>query len=86
LAFIVSSDVHAGEVIEAVKENAGEYLADCVLFDVYTGTGVEEGMKSLALGLIFQHPDKSLSDDEVQSTIDVVVSTLCQRYGATLRN
>lgn len=86
LAFVVSSDVHAGEVIEAVKENAGEYLTDCVLFDVYTGTGVEEGMKSLALGLIFQHPDKSLSDDEVQSTIDVVVSTLSQRYGATLRN
>ena len=82
----MSDDIQAGQLIQSVNESAGDYLTDCVLFDVYTGTGVEEGMKSLALGLIFQHPDKSLSDEEVQSTIDVVVSTLSQGYGATLRN
>ncbi len=86
LAFIVEETVNADDLVSLIKKEGGEFLTDCILFDLYTGTGVEEGMKSLALGLVFQHPDKSLNDTEVQSTVDVVVSTISQRYGAILRN
>ncbi|BCX82697.1 phenylalanyl-tRNA synthetase beta chain [Methylomarinovum caldicuralii] len=86
LAVVVGEDVPAGAVVAAVREAAGEWLVDVVLFDVYRGAGLEAGEKSLALGLVLQHPECTLTDEEVDRTVTRVVETLRQRFAAKLRS
>jgi len=54
-------------------------------FDRYEGKGIPAGSVSLALRLMFRAPDRTLTDDEVQAAIDIVVPALAQKHGATLR-
>ncbi len=62
VALIVDADVAAQNVVDAVREGAGELLEDVRLFDVYTGPQIGEGRKSIALALRFRaagsHPDR----------------------------
>ena len=55
------------------------------LFDRYEGRGVPEGKVSVAFRLIFQRPDRTLTDQEVAAQTDRVVQALSHRFGATLR-
>ncbi len=85
LAVLVKADVAADDLLAAITEVAGELLRDIKLFDVYAGKGIEPGFKSLALGLTLQHASRTLTDDEVNSLFDQVVSTLETRFNAQLR-
>ncbi len=73
-------------LLDTIHEQAGEALTDLRLFDVYQGAGVEEGRKSLALGLTWQHPSRTLTDAEINQTIDNIVAVSSERFGALLRN
>ena len=64
---------------------AGEWLTDLRLFDVYQGKGIDPHRKSLAVGLTWQHPSRTLNDDEVNSTTQNILTSLEQRLNATLR-
>ncbi|MGB1271543.1 MAG: phenylalanine--tRNA ligase subunit beta, partial [Endozoicomonas sp.] len=85
LAFIVQQSVSAGHLEQVIREEAGELLRDLRTFDVYSGKGVEESHKSLAIGLTLQHPSRTLRDDEVNPLIDRVLSRLEQEFNARLR-
>jgi phenylalanyl-tRNA synthetase beta chain len=71
-------------VLDVIRENAGEWLTDLRLFDVYQGKGIDPDRKSLAVGLTWQHPSRTLNDDEVNATQNILTS-LEQRLNATLR-
>ncbi len=85
LAVVVGEAVPAQALLDAVTDSVGELLVDLVLFDVYRGPGLAENEKSLALGLVLQHPERTLTDDEVERLIGQVLETLRQRFGARLR-
>jgi phenylalanyl-tRNA synthetase beta chain len=85
IAVQVDAGVEAKEILAVVKKNAGEWQKDCIIFDVYSGQGVAEGKKSLAVGITFQHPERSLQDEEIQVTIDKIVAALQSNVGALLR-
>lgn len=85
LAIVVDESVPAQALLDTVTESVGELLVDLILFDVYRGAGLAEGEKSLALGLVLQHPGRTLTDEEVDQCISQVVTTLRQRFGAKLR-
>lgn len=85
IALIVSEDVAAQSVIDAVRDGAGELLEDVRLFDVYTGPQVGEGHKSLALALRFRAPDRTLTEDEASAAREAAVRTAAERVGAVLR-
>ncbi len=85
LAVIVEESVAAAKVDTVIREAAGESFTDVRLFDVYTGKGVEDGYKSLALGLTWQHPSRTLTDDEVNQQFDAIVAALGRETGANLR-
>jgi len=55
------------------------------LFDVYRGKGVAEGRKSLAFRVLLQDTQKTLTDAEVDETMDLAVSILQDRFGCQLR-
>jgi phenylalanyl-tRNA synthetase beta chain len=86
LAVIVDKSVVAGELLENVRTVAGTYLTDLRLFDVYEGKGIDPKRKSLALGLTFRDSSRTLSDDDVNKSVDQVVDLLIKTYNAELRS
>jgi phenylalanyl-tRNA synthetase beta chain len=73
-------------VLAAVREAAGPELRDTKLFDVYQGSSLEAGKRSLALSMVWQHPERTLQDDEIQSRVDAVLSLLQLRFRVSLRD
>nr|WP_288453316.1 phenylalanine--tRNA ligase subunit beta [uncultured Pseudomonas sp.] len=86
LALLVDRDVPAQNLLADIREQAGEWLTDLRLFDVYQGKGIDPLRKSLAVGLTWQHPSRTLNDDEVSTTTQNILTSLEQRFNATLRN
>ena len=85
VALVVASDVVAGEVRATLAEGAGDLLEDVALFDVYEGTGVPEGHKSLAFTLRFRAPDRTLTADEASEARAAATALAAERHGAVQR-
>lgn len=85
LALLADRDVAATAVLDVIRENAGEWLTDLRLFDVYQGKGIDPHRKSLAVGLTWQHPSRTLTDDEVNASTQQILTSLEERLNATLR-
>ena len=85
LALITGRDIASSAVLEVIRDNAGEWLTDLRLFDVYQGKGIDPDRKSLAVGLTWQHPSRTLNDDEVNTTLQNILTSLEQRLNTTLR-
>ncbi|WP_263080278.1 phenylalanine--tRNA ligase subunit beta [Endozoicomonas sp. Mp262] len=85
LALTVADSVAADSLCQVIREVSAELLKDVRVFDVYAGKGIEEGYKSLALGLTLQHPSRTLKDEEVNQLIEGVVVRLEQDFNASLR-
>ena len=85
LAFVVDESVTAAEVVDAAREAAGGELREMRVFDVYRGEPIPPGKKSLAFGVLFQSPERTLSDDDASRLRERIVSALAARFGAELR-
>ncbi|GGO92670.1 phenylalanine--tRNA ligase subunit beta [Stakelama pacifica] len=83
-AFLVDADMTADTLIRAVKGADKKAITDARLFDVFTGAGVAEGKKSLAIEITLQPGDKSFTDEELKAIADKVVAAAAKQ-GATLR-
>ena len=83
-AFLVDADLPADALVRAVKGADKKAIVDARLFDVFTGTGVEEGKKSLAIEVTLQPADKSFTDEELKAISDKIVAS-AEKQGATLR-
>jgi phenylalanyl-tRNA synthetase beta chain len=84
IAVVVSADVTAATVEEAVRDGGGDLLAATEVFDVYEGEQVGEGNRSLALRLEFRAPDRTLTEDEVAGRRQAIEGAL-ERIGGRLR-
>ncbi|MFF5212035.1 phenylalanine--tRNA ligase subunit beta [Streptosporangium sp. NPDC000396] len=85
VALIVDASVPVAVVEAALREGAGDLLESIRLFDVYTGTQVEEGKKSLAYSLRFRASDRTLTVEETTAARDAAVALAGERTGAQLR-
>ena len=85
IAVVVSEDVPAGRVADVVRSAGGEALARVEVFDVYRGPQVGEGRKSLALHLVFQAADRTLTDAEADAARERIVAALAADVGGELR-
>jgi len=72
-------------ILNCVRSTAGEWLTQTVLFDVFQGANLGLGRKSVAFGLILQHPSRTLKDEEVNTVVNQVVASLQHEFNATLR-
>ena len=86
LAILVDSNCAASEVLANVRVNAGEHLTDLRIFDVYQGDAVAKDKKSIALSLTWQHPSRTLSEDDINIIISKCVNRLQDAFNANLRN
>ena len=85
LAFVVDEPVLAGELIQAARDAAGEELREASVFDVYRGDQVAPGKKSVAIHVLFQSAERTLSDDDARELRERIVTALASRFGAQLR-
>jgi phenylalanyl-tRNA synthetase beta chain len=85
LAFVVSDDVWAAQVIATLHDAGGELLESVRVFDEFRSEELGEGRRSLAFALRFRAPERTLTDVEIgdlrQHCIDAVVAA----HGATPR-
>jgi phenylalanyl-tRNA synthetase beta chain len=85
LALVVDRDVPADSVIRTLWEAASPMLEDVEVFDVYVGTAVAQGKKSVALACRYRAKDRTLTDEEVNLVHAALVEQACVRLGAELR-
>ncbi|MDC4541388.1 phenylalanine--tRNA ligase subunit beta [Acinetobacter baumannii] len=85
IALLISDNINIRDIQQLIEKTGGELLDSTWLFDVYTGQGVEEGKRSLAFALLWQHPSRTLEDAEIKSGMDNIIQVLENTYQATLR-
>ena len=85
LSVVVAEEVAVADVLAQVQVVAGDYLHNLELFDLYRGEGIDLGKKSLSLGLTFQRYSSTLIDEEVDSLMALILKSLQEKFGATLR-
>lgn len=86
LAILIDEEFEAGDIERTVRDAAGPLLASLRVLDVYRGGAVPAGSKSIALGLTWQHPSRTLGDAEIDQVIDSIIKALQTRFNASLRN
>jgi len=85
LALIVDTSVEADALVAHARAAAGKWLQKTVIFDVYTGPGIEPGRKSVALGLILQGVSRTLTDADADKAVGAVIDRLERELGARIR-
>lgn len=85
LAVIVPETVSAAELEKTIVEVGGNILGECRLFDVYRGKQVPEGRKSVAYALVYQDPERTLTDEEINMRHSGIKQKLAEKFGAESR-
>ena len=85
LAIVIDETVSVDSISTLVRENAGDFVTELRIFDVYQGDAITKGQKSIALGLTWQHPSRNLTDEEIIIIISKCVNALQQQFNADLR-
>lgn len=83
-AFLVPADLPAEQLVRAVRGADKAAIAAARLFDVFTGAGVPEGRKSLAIEISLQPAERSFTEEELKAISERIVAAAA-RLGATLR-
>jgi phenylalanyl-tRNA synthetase beta chain len=85
IAVVVAEDVPAGALVDTARETLGAELREIRIFDVYRGDQIGPGRKSVALALVFQSAERTLSDADAAGLRQRIVQALADRFGAELR-
>ncbi len=84
-AFIVDQAVEADKLVRAIKGVDKAMIANVDIFDVYTGKGVDAGKKSVALAVILQPVEKTLTDEEIAALSAKIIESVQKQTGGSLR-
>lgn len=85
LAIICDEDITVAQAEKVISSAAGKLLRTIRLFDIYRGTGIPEGKKSMAFSLELRADDRTLTDTDSDTTTTNVLDALQREIGATLR-
>ena len=76
ISMVVPKHILAGQIEEVIEKKGGAYLESYALFDLYEGSQIKEGFKSIAYSIVFRAKDKTLSDAEVTEAMDRILKAL----------
>ncbi len=85
LAFVTTEATRAGDILRAALGADRALLASADVFDVYRGPGVPEGCKSVAVSVVLQPRERTLTDAEIDGVVAKIVADVAKKTGATLR-
>lgn len=76
LALICDIDLPVGDIEKAIKNTAGPLLEAIELFDIYQGSQIEQGKKSVAYRITLRSHQTTLTDEQVSQTVDKIINKL----------
>ena len=85
IAVVVEEAVGAGAMMDAIRKAAGKTLEDVKLFDIYRGDKLGQGRKSIAYAITLRAADRTLTEEEINNTMEKVLKALNTQFGAELR-
>lgn len=85
LAFVCDADIPVLKIEKAIAKAVGKILEEVALFDVYVGSQIPEGMKSVAFNIRMRAADRTLTDDEADRAMKKAIKAL-EEMGITLRS
>ncbi len=85
LAFIVDERVRASDVVRAAQSAERSLVSAIGVFDVYQGKGLPEGSKSIAIAVILQPRERTLTDAEIEAAMARIIAEVSKRTGGALR-
>ena len=85
LAFVVDERVRAGDIVKAAQSTERSLVSEIGVFDVYQGKGLPEGAKSVAINVVLQPRERTLTDAEIDAAMAKIVAEVAKKTGATLR-
>ena len=84
-ALLADRETPVASLQSIIAEHAGEAFKTLSVFDVYQGQGIDDTKKSVALGLTWQHPSHTLSDEEINKSVEQVLAALKEQLGVVVR-
>ena len=84
ISMVMPKEILVGQVEEVIEKKGGAYLESYSLFDIYEGSQIKEGFKSVAYSIVFRAKDKTLSEAEITEAMDRIVKAL-EGMGIELR-
>ncbi len=85
IAMLVDDSLPVARIEETIRKAAGGLLEEINLFDVYKGTQIPEGKKSVAYAIVLRSAEKTLNEDEVGKVMNRILENLSEKTGAQLR-
>ncbi len=85
IAVVVDKHLPAGDLVATAEAAGGKILKRVEVFDLYQGSQLDPGKKSIALSLIFQSHEKTLTDADTQKSVDRILKKLKENHNITLR-
>ena len=85
IALLCDIAIPAGDMLECIRTAGGETLVDCRVFDVYTGSRIAEGKKSIAFSLTMRSDDQTLTDEHAEAIVQSILTALEGKFGAQMR-
>ncbi len=85
IAVVCREEITAGALEACIRRSGGKLLRDIALFDIYRGSGVAEGSKSVAFSLTLRSDERSITAAEADGEIGEILAALEKELGATLR-
>ena len=85
IAIVVKESTQAGDMLDCIEKAGGKTLEDVRLFDVYRGEKLGADKKSVAYALTFRASDRTLTDAEIQNSMDKILKALETGFGAEIR-
>lgn len=85
IAVLVKQEISASSIINAIMKSAKQDIDSANIFDIYEGTQIENGFKSVAITLKIKQNEKSLTDKDISNIMNNAISILEKEVGAKLR-
>jgi phenylalanyl-tRNA synthetase beta chain len=85
IALIIDESTPVGKILEEIDKIKSDLIEDAAIFDVFTGSPVEEGKKSVAVSLHLRAADKTLTEEEINKVQEKTLKKLGLALGAELR-
>jgi phenylalanyl-tRNA synthetase beta chain len=85
LSLLLPAVAAAAQVESLLRKTLGDVLTEFRAFDLYEGEGIDSSEKSLAVGLTFQDPSRTLAESDINQLVDSAVRVLREEIGARLR-
>lgn len=85
IAVVVDEEITAGQIEEIIRNKGGKIVEEVKLFDIYRGSQIEKGYKSMAYAITYRSDEKTLVEEDVAKVHNKILNSLANQVGAVLR-